>query len=71
MGGTSAPDVALVTKATSLTLAVGFEGGAVAVASLRPANLSLVGTVALPRLDCMPTLSLDDLAVAFSWSIQP
>eukprot|EP00966_Prymnesium_polylepis_P217123 5025135-Prymnesium_polylepis.1 len=82
VGGVSTPNAVTVTKSTAPMLTVGFDGGVVSLSSFSPVSLSLTGAVSLPSLSCKPVrcypvpcphkgLSLDSLAVTFSWSIQP
>ena len=63
MGGVSTLVSTVVTKSTSPTLTVGFSGGVSELTTRRPANLSLVGSVSLPSVACMPGLSIDSLQV--------
>ena len=63
MGGVSTLVSTVVTKSTSPILTVGFSGGMLELTTRRPTNLSLVGSVSLPSVACMPGLSIDSLQV--------
>ncbi|KAL3920915.1 MAG: hypothetical protein SGPRY_005083 [Prymnesium sp.] len=69
-GGTSQIATRTVVKATAVSLTTSIANG-VEITTLRSSALSLLGEVTLPAVECTTGISIDQLAISFSWLVEP
>ncbi|KAL3922577.1 MAG: hypothetical protein SGPRY_004514 [Prymnesium sp.] len=69
-GGVSQIATRTVVKATEVSLTTSFANG-IEITTQRSSALSLLGEVTLPDVQCTTGISIDQLAISFSWLVEP